>query len=645
MTEVILRNLKLQNFKGIREKELEFSEGLSKVKGKNGVGKTTILTAWLWLICGKDANLMANPAVFPIGEGEYTPTVTAKIEINGSPVTIQKSQKRKVGKPDENGISKVSYTNNYEVNSVELTERDFFKTLNEKGIDTDNLCIFSHTDAFINMKTDEKRKILFRFTEKTDEKSVIAKAIKKGINLPTIKEKISAYNLNEIESMAKASIRKIKEVYGKDGEILNAKINGLDMGRTDTPESEADIKKKIDDVDKARDAIFSENKKAQEERAEQLRELKINADNASEELKKLMDKYEKSVASDNASHEHDRKFVADAIAELDRSIGDKTNALNQAKISKTTAQTSVADMTETVRQMNERADNAIICPTCGRPLDAEKAIKIREAHQRQIDELIAEVERAKKAVSDATEAEKKLTDEINVMSESKNGYYTQLEEIDSKPVKASKETKDLQKSLTKAKVDAEKALKEYSDLYTAPAPAIEVERLKELDAERGELNGKLAIFDANRAIDAKIADLRKQQMEYEQAKADAEKTLDEIDKLNRFINELVTESVNNHFSIVKWKFFDYRKNGEYTEVCDAYIDDKKLGESANTGREIIAKIDIAFGLQSLFEQSVPLFVDGLESLSSDSEKRIAMEMPFGKQLIGLVVSEDKELTQ
>ena len=198
MTEVILRNLKLQNFKGIREKELEFSEGLSKVKGKNGVGKTTILTAWLWLICGKDANLMANPAVFPIGEGEYTPTVTAKIEINGSPVTIQKSQKRKVGKPDENGISKVSYTNNYEVNSVELTERDFFKTLNEKGIDTDNLCIFSHTDAFINMKTDEKRKILFRFTEKTDEKSVIAKAIKKGINLPTIKEKISAYNHNFI---------------------------------------------------------------------------------------------------------------------------------------------------------------------------------------------------------------------------------------------------------------------------------------------------------------------------------------------------------------------------------------------------------------------------------------------------------------
>lgn len=646
MTKVCLKNLHIQNFKGIRDKSLAFPETRSILYGKNGAGKTTVLTAWLWLICNRDANLTSNPAVFPMGDGEYTPTVEAEIDVNGTPVTIKKSQKRRVSKADENGVSKIATTNSYEVNSIEVSERDFYKTLEEKGVSADSLLITSHTDAFVNMKADEKRKVLMQFSEKADEPALIKKAIKAGLKIDSVKEKSESYKLNEIEAMAKSTIRKIKEVYGKDGEILNAKINGLDMGRVDVSSSEADVNNALAEIAKSREEIFEEQKKAQNERAEKLRELKAVSDDASVVLSGLVKKLEKSEADDNASVTEKRNSLMASCRELDRSISDKKIALERATLSKTSAQASVADMTETVRQINEKMKSAIVCPTCGRPLEADKALEIKKSSEAKANAILAEVKNAQLTVEEATEAEKKLKAEIDTMTTCRLDCEAKLAEIEGAPiVKDSKETATLRKEVEKQKAKAEKALAEYSSLYTSPAPTADVERLKELDAKTGELQQTLGYIKANKEIDKKIAELREQQKEYEQAKADAEKTLDELDKLNRFANELVTESINSKFEIVNWKFFDYKKNGEYTEVCDAYIDDKKLGESANTGREIIAKIDIATGLQGLFGQSVPLFVDGFESLSSDSKLRISENVKLNAQIIGLCVSEDEELTQ
>ena len=644
MTKVCLKKLSIQNFKGIKERTLDFSAGrLTLIKGRNGVGKTTVLTAWLWLICNRDANLTSNPAIFPIGEGEYTPTVEAEITVDGTPVTIKKSQKRRVSKPDENGVSKIAMSNSYEINSVELSERDFYKSLEEKGVVAEVLLITSHTDSFVNMKAEEKRKMLMQFSQKADEAAIIEKAIKAGIKLDSVKAKSESYKLNEIEAMAKSTIRKIKEVYGKDGEILNAKINGLDMGRVEVTAKESDIVKELGEVEKAREAIFAEQKKAQDERSSKLHELKAISDDASENLKSAMSKLEKSVSNDNASSIVERRNYMSAASELDRAIAEKNSALQKAVLSKTSAQNSVADMTETVRQMNERAESSIVCPTCGRPLEADKALAIKQANEAKVNAILAEIENAQKAVDEATKAEKALTSEIKDMTANREDIESKLTDLDSAPVKDSKETATLRKEVQKLKDKADKAFTEYSSLYTAPAPAVNVEGLKELDAKAGELNQTLSSIKGNKEIDAKIAELREQQKEYEQAKADAEATLDEIDRLNRFSNELVTEEINNHFTNVEWKFFDYKKNGEYTEVCDAYIDGKKLGESANTGREIVAKISIATGLQELFGQRVPLFVDGFESLSNDSIERINGNFSMNGQLIGLAVTEDKEL--
>ena len=51
---VKLKKLTLKNFKGIKEKEVIFSDK-TNISGDNATGKTTIFDAYSWLLWGKDS--------------------------------------------------------------------------------------------------------------------------------------------------------------------------------------------------------------------------------------------------------------------------------------------------------------------------------------------------------------------------------------------------------------------------------------------------------------------------------------------------------------------------------------------------------------------------------------------------------------
>lgn len=52
---IVLKSLKLTNFKGIKNLEIKFNDGENYIQGDNGTGKTTIFDAFLWLLFGKDS--------------------------------------------------------------------------------------------------------------------------------------------------------------------------------------------------------------------------------------------------------------------------------------------------------------------------------------------------------------------------------------------------------------------------------------------------------------------------------------------------------------------------------------------------------------------------------------------------------------
>ena len=56
---MILKSLHLENFKGAKDKIYKFGK-TTRVSGMNRLGKTTIATAWFWLLADKNYELVSN---------------------------------------------------------------------------------------------------------------------------------------------------------------------------------------------------------------------------------------------------------------------------------------------------------------------------------------------------------------------------------------------------------------------------------------------------------------------------------------------------------------------------------------------------------------------------------------------------------
>ncbi len=48
-------NMKLSNFQGIKNLEIDFDGSNTNIYGDNGTGKTTVFNAFTWLLYGKDS--------------------------------------------------------------------------------------------------------------------------------------------------------------------------------------------------------------------------------------------------------------------------------------------------------------------------------------------------------------------------------------------------------------------------------------------------------------------------------------------------------------------------------------------------------------------------------------------------------------
>ena len=158
-----------------------------------------------------------------------------------------------------------------------------------------------------------------------------------------------------------------------------------------------------------------------------------------------------------------------------------------------------------------------------------------------------------------------------------------------------------------------------------------------LRQELSEVEKELGKASNNIRIDEQISEMQKKQREYEQAKADSEKILYQLSLVSKKKNELLVEEINANFGIVKWILFDYQKNGEYKETCIPTVEGRRFGDSTNTGREIVAKLDICNSLQKFFEMNLPVFLDNAESIND-------FNIPdMDCQLILMNVTEDESL--
>lgn len=672
--KIKLESIHLENFKGVKDKVYKFGF-LTKIFGMNRLGKTTIATAWYWLLADKDYDLHSNPNIRPDDVEECIPTVTAVLDIDGKKVTIAKMQKRKVSKPDSKGVSKVTLTNTYSVNEVPKTERDFKAYLEELGLAFDKFLVCSHPNVFIGQKIADMRKMLFKMASEKSDYDIATMSEETA----DVAKLLSDYKYEEIEAMQKASKKKATEQV----EAIPNQIVGLEKAKVDIDVAEQelaknDLERRIAEIDNK----IADTGKAVGDLMEEEMRLQFDMSSIMQTMNRELSSKRNDVDTLLFDCRNNLKHLKVAIPLKEKQIEDNKSAIETAE--KKRAELGTEYNAEKAKAFDETPylfdegewkfdENSTVCKSCGQTFPADRIEQIKADFE----------ERKVKAKADA---EKKLED-------AKNSFFTQkesdLEEIKAKGFEQkhliedltaknealqteietlkkqeqemlAKQT-ELEKQLAEIPTEADYSQNEEYVKLKAKHDEVKTEIAKTNSVGHGELMAqfedekkelleqldavkeKIAQVANNVRIDEQISKLQEKQRDYEQAKADAEKVLYQLSLVSKKKNELLVEEINQHFGVVKWLLFDYQKNGEYKEVCIPYIIDEKdgtrkyLGDSMNTGREIEAKLDICNSFQKFFGMQLPIFLDGAESLND-------CYMPkLDTQLIMLAVSDDKEL--
>lgn len=637
MERAILKKVVLENFMCYAHAEFDFY-AITKIVAKNGKGKSTIATAYLWCLFNCDYELKDNPVVRREVDGKSVDDMDTSVEltldVDGKEVTMKKVQKRTYSK--DGGSYKDD--NKYFINDVPKTLKDFNAYLD---VDMNVFKMCSNVNAFLNQKPAEMREYLFGLVgDVTDLDIAHSKA-----ELAELVPLLGKYTTEELSAMNKATKAKItKDLPILDGQIKEKERDIQIKSDIDTSDLELlrnSLKEQIKDCiakQTDNDKLLAEYDKTSAD----ILDLKFKQGDllrkTNEENIKARREAEIRIENLNGVIENCKKDIKTAENVIAFNNGMVTGL--QAKLEATRAEWN----TEKQREFDE---NSLICPYCRQEYSEDKKEELRadfKTHKEAELNRITDKGNATKEELDI--AKYKLAEAVKELTEYREHLDTyardmfilekQLAELPQEiDVTATEEYKALEQQIA----EKEQAMHKANDISSVKAELKAQE--SDLRQQLAECESKIAKSDTA-ADEQRLEELKQTRVDSEQNKANAEKILDLLDELDKAKNEALTEAVNSHFGLVKWQLFEYAKNGNYKSCCIPTVDGKSiLTTMSNKGNRILGRVDICNSIQKISGISVPIILDDSESLDEDNQKKVA-EM-VDSQLIMLIVNDSEKL--
>lgn len=634
--EIKLKKLTLENFMCYALKEIDFSD-FTKISAMNGTGKSTIANAYMWLFFNCDYELRDNQTVRREVDGktidDVDVSVTAVIDMDGKEITAKKVQKRTYSK---NGTS-CKDDNKYFINDVPKTLKDF-NAYFELDMNVWKMC--TSVNAFLSQKPADMRSYLFSLVSEVTDVQV-ASSNKELKELVPLLEK---YKAEELLAMNKATKSKVS----KDLPIIDGQI--MEKERDIQIKSDVDVS----DLELLRNSL--------KEQIKENTDKQTNADHMMEECSKVQDEIMKLKFDLFGLQNKANEELIAANAEIRKTITDVLNVKRATETYISEAKQQIATCKDNVDVLNRKRnayaeewktvnseqfnEDTTICPVCHRKLATSKITSLRndfESNKKnRIDDITAKGMDCKSQIDKNNDRIKELEVELDKLQIQLDEADQRFEELnkkaDSQPtfvdISDTEEHKAIQDKI------AEK--EEYANKLSSGDIRAELKAQEnDLRQQLAECEGEIAKSDTT-ADEERLSELKKKKLDMEQSKTDCEKILDLLDELEKTKNELLTDQINSHFSLVQWKLFENAKNGNYKSVCVPMVDGKSiLTTMSNKGNRILGRIDICKSIQKISGINCPIWLDDTENLDTVNKSRVADMVD--SQLIMLLVNDSKEL--
>lgn len=651
MRQVRIKKLTVENFKGLRSFSVDFDDRITRIVGSNGTGKTTLHDAYLWLLMGMDSGNRKSFSVQPLDESSQTihhltTSVTGVFEFSdGSTHEIKRSlaetwTRRRGTKED---VLTGSETERF-IDNVPYKAGEFDKAIVEMFCSMDDFELISSIKAFGKLEMKAKRSKLIQMAGQMPE-------LINPFDYPKLYEYYqTTKKVEDIKRKIQYEMARLKDEQStipiKMTENERNLPTGIDFDdlRRQKAEKEEEIEKIDATLQKAADGrsgLFSAVKELNDELQ------RINAELI--EIENGLAQSRNKKASEVNAAISEAHLAVRGLEGKQQLLEGEIRQLRQSEARLKERKVSLGQQWEKKNAETWPDSIAIECPTCHRPYDEDQVQEMRNAAIKSFNEGKAGV--LAQIVSEGNLVVKQLGE----VAESISAKEKELETIKSEVAAAkSKEAEAKSKTAQIPTVDNLKSFSKEYQTVLAKKDAVKKQifdetpkedenelkmknRKEQLKSEVGSLTFQLAKEQDIAKVEARREELKKENAELATKIAELDGVMFEIATYQKAYINAVEDKVSSMFKLVRWKMYqpNVSNDGEQ-EICECLVNGVPVSTNVNTAGAVNAGIDIINALSKWLEISVPLWIDGKESVTE--------LLDTDAQVVTLSVVENQPLT-
>ncbi|MCD3296981.1 recombinase RecF, partial [Clostridium botulinum] len=519
---IFLKKLTLKNFKGIKDLEIDFYK-VTNIYGANATGKTTIFDAFTWLMFDKDSqdrvvgDKEANFQIKTIDKDGNVlhglqHEVCGILNVDGNDIELRKIYKEKWSKKrgaTEKTIS--THTVDYIIDDVPLRQKDYKKKVSEIIDDKLFKLITSVLYFSMNIKKEDRRKVLVEITGNIEDSNVI----NKNSSLQPLLNLLGNKTIEELKISIQAKKRKLNDdiktipirideannsIKDIDFDALEFRKRGIVSGIKSLGDQLLDISKVNDEVLKKKDKLYSLKSKLKDMEYQMYLE-------ANKPKMKLQDEL------NNARY--NIKNVQHSISSLNN---EKIEVENNIDKYLKRCEEEREKWFEENKKVFEFSESICICPTCKRAFDKEEIDNKKQELEHNFNlnkaRVLKEIQnKGKNYKSILEENEKEYSD-----------YISKIDDLIEKLENYKDKEKELQESIESYKAeDTFKDNTEYENLKNEISHLEEKlekpdtvkntfqelkDRKSKLEFQLEEVNGELSYKEQNEKLNVRIKSLK-----------------------------------------------------------------------------------------------------------------------------------------
>lgn len=608
-----IKKVLINNFKGIKEKEIIFNSQNAKISGCNASGKSSIVDAVTWALFGVDSQWNAKFEIRPLDEnGEKIHNVEISVcvvfEIDGKEKSFQRQLKEnwvtKRGKSERTLQGNVGA---YSVDDYPKSEKEYKECV--AGIVSEDLFkILTSPTYFPNMKWQEQREILMRFV--TDISDVeLAGQDKRFADLISELEKAPS-----TEDIKKKYQKALNEWKKKQAE-LPVRIDEAEKQKVDIDVAELELlKNSLNEQiseNKAKQEDISKEFEAQQKASDGVIELQMELNSLQHKANESLDNKRREIRRELDDLDFQMKEIKHQIRLNNQDIQAAEDSIkrNTTQIQIYRQKWSTLDSQVKAEQERVFDENSLVCSYCGQEYPEERKKELRADFDSHKAEEIKHLESERAAV---TERGNDLKAAIDKDKEEIEQLKATLKENEDEEINLAESIKGLEKSLEEVpqsvnisdRPEVQEIQKKIAEKEAAMNKGSSAEEIRQqLKDEAEELQKKMdavkeqfVLVKKNDEADDRISELQKEQREVAQKVADQEKMLYLLEEFIRYKMDSVSETINSQFEMVNFILFRNQINGGISETCECEYGGVPYA-SLNSAAKIQCGLDIIRTLQ------------------------------------------------